>query len=90
VTKFLSAQGVLPQDGATTPALDRIRLAEAFEICEKLGDQIWKGWTQAPFSVLLITPANEFLVCDPRRSADFSFVSDDSIRVSREETHLCK
>lgn len=79
VILFLSVQRVLPQDRATIPALDRIRLTEAFEIGEKLGDQIWKSWSQAPFAVLLITPEYEFLVRHPRPSDDFTFVGHDSL-----------
>lgn len=50
---------------------DRIRLAEAFRIGEKLGDRLWKGWSKAPFAVLLVTPDYEFLIRHPSPSAEF-------------------
>ncbi|HEV2915794.1 MAG TPA: hypothetical protein VGX92_21105 [Pyrinomonadaceae bacterium] len=51
---------------------DRIRLAEAFRIGAQLGNKLWKGWSRAPFAVLLVTPDYEFLVRHPRPSQDFS------------------
>ncbi|HYY58052.1 MAG TPA: hypothetical protein VE842_12025 [Pyrinomonadaceae bacterium] len=61
------------------PHADRIRMAEAFRIGEKLGDRVWKGWSRAPFAVLLVTPDYEFLVRHPRPSQDFSPAGYDSL-----------
>ncbi len=36
--------------------IDRVRLGETFRIGDRLGDQIWRGWSKAPFAVLLVTP----------------------------------
>lgn len=52
--------------------VDRVRLAEAFRIGDKLGDRVWKNWRNAPFAVLLVTPEYEFLIRHPQPSADFS------------------
>jgi hypothetical protein len=76
---LLSAAGVLAQDKPRIPDIDRIRLAEAFSIGEKLGNQVWKGWNQAPFAVLLVTPENEFLIRHPRPSPDFTLIGYDSL-----------
>ena len=45
----LRAQEVQPQ----IPLDDRIRIAEAFQLGEELQEQVWKGWSEAPFAVLL-------------------------------------
>ncbi|MBA2734726.1 MAG: hypothetical protein H0U54_17835, partial [Acidobacteria bacterium] len=45
---------------------DRIRMAEAFRMNEKLSDRVWKGWSKTPFAVLLVTPEYEFLVRHPK------------------------
>ena len=36
--------------------MDRVRLAEAFRLGEAAQEQIWPGWSNAPFCVLLVTP----------------------------------
>jgi hypothetical protein len=38
--------------------IDRIRIAEAYRIGEKLQDQLWDGWSSAPFGILFITDDN--------------------------------
>ncbi|MBA3806068.1 MAG: hypothetical protein H0X14_10200 [Acidobacteria bacterium] len=58
---------------------DRIRLAEAFRIGEKLGDKVWKGWSEAPFAVLLVAPDYEFLIRHPRPSDEFVKTGYDSL-----------
>ncbi len=58
---------------------DRIRLAEAFRIGEKLGDKVWKGWSEAPFAVLMVTPDYEFLIRHPRPSDEFVKTGYDSL-----------
>lgn len=61
------------------PATDRVRLAEAFRIGETLGDRVWRGWSRAPFAVLLVTPGYEFLIRHPRPSADFTALGYDAL-----------
>jgi hypothetical protein len=58
---------------------DRVRIAEAFRMGEKLGDHVWKGWSKAPFAVLLVTPEHEFLVRHPQPSKDFTALGYDSL-----------
>lgn len=56
---------------------DRIRLSEAFRLGDQLGDQIWPGWSKAPFAVLLVTPEYEFLIRHPQPSSDFTSIGYD-------------
>ena len=57
---------------------DRARLADAFRLAEELGDEVWPGWSRAPFAVLLVTPEREFLVRHPAPPAGFARVGHDS------------
>jgi hypothetical protein len=59
------------------PPTDRTRLAEAFRVADRLGDEIWKGWSKAPFAVLLVTDEHEFLVRHPNPPKEFSKSSYD-------------
>jgi hypothetical protein len=84
-----SAPAVPSTDGAVTraaadsiPSLssdDRIRMAEAFRLSRALGDRLWKGWTSAPFAMVLVTADWEYLVRHPRPSADFVRIGYDSL-----------
>lgn len=59
--------------------VDRIRLAEAFRLKDKLGDEPWTGWTKTPFAVLLVTQDKEFLIRHPRPSEEFTFLGRDAL-----------
>ncbi|HEX8773241.1 MAG TPA: hypothetical protein VF735_06510 [Pyrinomonadaceae bacterium] len=74
-----SSNGASPKAQPQLSAPDRIRLAEAFRIGEKLGDKIWKGWSRAPFAVLLVTPEYEFLIRHPKPSEDFTRAGYDGL-----------
>jgi len=66
----------------TQPSLsevDRVRLAEAFRLGDKIGDQVWPGWSKAPFAVLLVTPDHEFLIRHPKPAADFAKLGYDTL-----------
>src|SRR5215468_1876795 len=66
----------------TQPSLsevDRVRLAEAFRLGDKIGDQVWPGWDKAPFAVLLVTPDHEFLIRHPKPSDDFALAGEDAL-----------
>ncbi len=76
---FLTAPHVLAQEKPVIPDVDRTRLAEAFRIGERLGNGVWGDWDKAPFAVLLVTPAYEFLIRHPRPSADFNLVGNDPL-----------
>jgi hypothetical protein len=66
----------------TKPALssiDRTRLAEAFMLGDRIGDRVWPHWSKAPFAVLLVTPAVEFLIRHPKPSSDFASLGYDPV-----------
>ena len=58
---------------------DRIRLAEAYRLSDSLGNQIWKGWAEIPFPVLLITDSTEFLLHHPSPDTSFKQSGYDSL-----------
>jgi hypothetical protein len=75
VSSLLAIVAVELPDARRAPALreaDRIRLAEAFRLADSLGDQLWPGWSSAPFAVLLVTPDQEFLVRHPKPTPEFT------------------
>jgi hypothetical protein len=80
---FLIALGLslkaLAQDKPQITRDDRIRLAEAFRIGEKLCDKVWDGWSKAPFAVLLVTPEYEFLVRHPQPTKEFAPLGYDAL-----------
>ena len=81
VLSFLILSSVSNAAGQEQPALrqvDRTRLAEAFRVAEKLGDDLWAGWPKAPFAVLLVTPDKEYLIRHPRPSQDFKPLGYDT------------
>ena len=69
---------VFSQEKPALREIDRIRLAEAFRLSEKLGDDLWAGWSKTPFAVLLVTQDKEFLIRHPRPSDDFTPLGYDA------------
>ena len=69
----------LAQSGPQLRQEDRVRLAEAFRMGDELGERVWKGWGEAPFAVLLVTPEHEFLIRHPRPSDDFKRLGYDEL-----------
>lgn len=68
--------------GQTTPKMryeDKIRIREAINISEQVGDKIWKGINEVPFVVLLVTDSIEFLINHPYPSDDFKLSENDTI-----------
>ncbi len=64
---------------AEVPRRDRVRLAEAMRLADKVGDDVWPGWRHTPFPVLLVTDSVEFLVGHSEPSADFARLGYDSL-----------
>jgi hypothetical protein len=79
LTLLLFAPLVRAQDKPHVTDIDRVRLAEAFRIGDTLGNQLWSGSNKAPFSVLLVTPDNEFLIRHPKPSTDFTLLNYDRL-----------
>ena len=65
------------------PTTDRVRLAEAFRLANKLGNRLWADWNKGPFAVLLVTPEHEFLIRHPKPSSDFVLVNYDPLLQSK-------
>lgn len=58
---------------------DKIRIREAINISNQVGDKIWKGINDVPFVVLLVTDSVEFLINHPYPSDDFKLSENDTI-----------
>jgi len=58
---------------------DRIRIAEGFRIAGQLQNELWTGWDEAPFAVLLVTPEHEFLLRHSSPTEDFVSIGFDSL-----------
>ncbi|HMF56059.1 MAG TPA: hypothetical protein VK619_06845 [Pyrinomonadaceae bacterium] len=67
------------QSQAKLSQTDRIRMAEAFRLGDRVGDRVWKNWKKTPFAVLLVTPDYEFLIRHPKPSNDFTSIGYDSL-----------
>lgn len=78
VLLFICQRG-LPQEKPAIPEIDRIRMAEAFRLGDRISNYVWQGWTKAPFAVLLVTPDYEFLVRHREPSPDFIKLGYDSL-----------
>ena len=76
---LIAVNNALSQDIPVVRRVDRIRLAEAFRLGEKLGDELWTGWSKAPFAVLLVARDTEFLIRHPRPSEDFKSLGYDDV-----------
>lgn len=61
------------------PHRDRVRLAAAMRLADKLGDDIWPGWGRTAFPVLLVTDSVEFFIGQAEPGADFSRLGYDSL-----------
>jgi hypothetical protein len=64
---------------AEVPRRDGVRIAEAMRLADKLGNEIWPGWSDTPMRVLLVSDSVEFLIGDSGPSADCAKLAYDSI-----------
>lgn len=71
----LAVWGQSPQMRQT----DKIRIREAIQIAEQLGEKVWPKINDVPFVVLLVTDSIEFLVNHPNPSDDFKLSENDTI-----------
>ncbi|MDC8006188.1 hypothetical protein POV27_19200 [Aureisphaera galaxeae] len=58
---------------------DKWRIREALEIRNTVGESIWKGISDVPFAILLVTDTHEFLFHHPYPSNDFALLEKDPI-----------
>ncbi|MFP5262180.1 MAG: hypothetical protein ACLGJB_09780 [Blastocatellia bacterium] len=75
---FCPAAEARPQAPPRMPHADRVRIAEAFRLADKVGDKVWKGWGASPFALLLVTPEYEFLVRHPAPPKEFAEAGYDT------------
>jgi hypothetical protein len=67
---------------AQTPELrneDKVRIAEAIKIADKVGDEVWKDWSKVPFTILLVTDKYEFLINHSNPTDDFKKLGYDEL-----------
>ena len=76
---LIAVSGVASQEKPKLRDVDRIRLAEAFRLKDKLGDELWTEWSKTLFAVLLVTQDKEFLIRHPRPSEDFTSLGHDAL-----------
>jgi hypothetical protein len=57
---------------------DRIRLAEAYRLAERIRPEVWPGWERTPMAVLLVADSTEYLIGHPRPTAEFTSLGRDS------------
>lgn len=67
------------QDFPPIRLADRLLIHEAMKLKEAIGDSIWPGWSQTPFTLLLVTEQHEYLVRHPAPSKDFVRLGYDSL-----------
>jgi hypothetical protein len=69
-------------DSADFRTEDRIRIREAKKIFSECGNSIWKEWDNSPFSILLITNDNEYLINHNNPTEDFILTGYDTLIMS--------
>lgn len=59
---------------------DKVRIKEAITLSKQFGNEVWKGYSEIPFTVLLVTDSTEFLINYPKADPgnDFRFLEYDS------------
>lgn len=57
---------------------DRVRIAEAFRLADAV-EQLWPGWSEVPFAVLLVEGEHEFLIGHPDPTDDFESLGHDPL-----------
>ncbi len=76
---ILSVLPALTQEKPSMRMEDKVRIHEAMNISQQLGDSIWEGFNKTPFTLILVTDSVEFLINHPNPSNDFTFLSDDTV-----------
>jgi hypothetical protein len=67
------------QSGPRLTEPDRIRLAEALRLADRVRPHVWPGWERTPMAVLLVADSMEYLVGHPRPTPEFSPVGWDPL-----------
>ena len=61
------------------PADDRVRIAEALRLSQRIGERVWPGWLAVPMPILLVGDSVEYLVGHPAPSPDFTSLGRDPL-----------
>lgn len=76
---FVNSYGLFAQIPSELRYEDRIRIAEAINIADLYADSVWRGWSEVPMVILLVTDSTEFLVNHNMPSEDFQLMKYDSL-----------
>ena len=79
ITLLVLTAACMAQSNPEMRLEDRIRIREAVEISNNLGEQIWNGISKVPFTIILVSDTIEFLVYHPYPSNDFTLLGYDSL-----------
>jgi hypothetical protein len=79
ISILLYLAGSAASETPTIAEVDRIRIAEAFRIGEKLQDELWADWSTAPFGILFITNDYEFLIRHEKPNDEFKSIGYDKL-----------
>lgn len=83
---FIILTEVSASFGQTIPEMryeDKIRIREAINISNLVGDKIWAGINEVPFVLILVTDSIEYLINHPYPSDDFKLSENDSLLNSK-------
>ena len=58
---------------------DKVRIAEAYRISEMYGDNIWEGWSEAPYAIMLVADDYEYLIGLTPLTDDFVPLGYDTV-----------
>jgi hypothetical protein len=58
---------------------EALLIREAKLIADTHGEKLWKGFSTAPFTIILVTDSIEYLIYHPQPSGDFKLLYKDSI-----------
>lgn len=71
-----------PASAQSSPRLrqvDRVRLAEARRLADRVCERLWPGWGRTIFQILLVTDSAEFLVGHPPAAEAFTPLGYDAL-----------
>ncbi|MGH1364557.1 MAG: hypothetical protein ACRBF0_13435 [Calditrichia bacterium] len=68
-----------PQEMPRIRHADKVRIQEAIQIAEIYADSVWQGFSETPFTIILITDNHEFLINHPFPSDDFKSLGQDDV-----------
>lgn len=78
-SSFLGQDITSGTKGVEMPGKAKVLLHETFRLKKFIKNEVWPGWSEAPFAVLLVTENHEFLVQHPNPSADFTLLGYDTV-----------